>query len=104
VALELLLTGEPVTARRGYELGLVNRVTATDAALAGAIELAELLVANGPLALAATKAVASRTPDWPTEVGWQRQEDILAPVYASDDAREGARAFAEKRPPVWTGT
>jgi enoyl-CoA hydratase len=103
-ALELLLTGEPVTAQRCYELGLVNRVVDTGAALGGAIELAELMVANGPLALAKTKEVASRTIDWPTEVGWQRQEEILAPVYVSEDAREGARAFAEKRPPVWTGT
>ncbi|WP_216892628.1 crotonase/enoyl-CoA hydratase family protein [Nocardia alni] len=103
VALELLLTGEPVSARRAYELGLINRVVADSEALAGAIELAEVLVSNGPLALAATKEVASRTIDWQTEDGWQRQEEILAPIYVSDDAREGASAFAEKRPPVWTG-
>ncbi|HEX4223480.1 MAG TPA: crotonase/enoyl-CoA hydratase family protein [Pseudonocardiaceae bacterium] len=102
-AIELLLTGEPVSAQRGYELGLVNRVVDTGQALPAAIELADLLVANGPLALAATKEVASRTADWPTEIGWQRQEEILAPVYVSADAREGAQAFAEKRPPVWTG-
>jgi enoyl-CoA hydratase len=102
-ALELLLTGDPVSAQRGYELGLVNRVVDTGQALGAAIELAELLVANGPLALAATKEVASRTVDWPTEIGWQRQEEILAPVYISADAREGAQAFADKRPPIWTG-
>jgi enoyl-CoA hydratase len=102
-ALELLLLGEPISARRGYELGLVNRVVAEGQALAVALEMAELLVANGPLALAATKEVASKTMDWPADVAWEQQEQILAPVYASEDAREGARAFAEKRPPVWTG-
>jgi enoyl-CoA hydratase len=103
VALELLLVGEPISARRGYELGLVNRVVGEGQALAGALELAELMAANGPLALAATKEVASKTLDWSADVAWQRQEQILAPVYVSEDAREGARAFAEKRPPVWSG-
>ena len=102
-ALEMLLLGEPISARRGYELGLVNRVVEEGQALAGALEMAELLVANGPLAVAATKEVASKTMDWPADVAWERQEQILAPVYASEDAREGARAFAEKRPPAWTG-
>jgi len=103
VALELLLLGEPVSARRGYELGLVNRVVEEGQAVAGALEMAELLAANGPLALAKTKEVAAQTMDWPADVAWERQEQILAPVYVSEDAREGARAFAEKRPPVWTG-
>jgi len=103
VALEMLLLGEPISARRGYELGLVNQVVEEGQALAGALEMAELLVANGPLALAATKEVASQTMDWTADVAWERQEQILAPVYASEDAREGARAFAEKRPPAWTG-
>jgi enoyl-CoA hydratase len=102
-ALELLLIGDPVSARRGYELGLVNRVVEEGHAVAGALEMAELLVANGPLALAKTKEVASQTMDWPADVAWERQEQILAPVYVSEDAREGARAFAEKRPPAWTG-
>jgi enoyl-CoA hydratase/carnithine racemase len=103
VALELLLIGDPISAHRGYELGLVNRVVGEGQALAEALALAELMVANGPLALAATKEVASQTMDWPADVAWPRQEQILAPVYASEDAREGARAFAEKRPPAWTG-
>jgi enoyl-CoA hydratase len=72
-------------------------------ALDVALELAERMVANGPLALAATKEVASKTMDWSADVAWKLQEQLLAPVYASEDAREGARAFAEKRPPVWTG-
>jgi enoyl-CoA hydratase len=103
VALELLLVGDPISARRGYDLGLVNRVVGEGQALAGALELAEQMVANGPLALAATKEVASKTMDWSADVAWKLQEQRLAPVYASQDAREGARAFAEKRPPVWTG-
>jgi enoyl-CoA hydratase len=103
LAMELLLTGEPITAARAAEIGLVNRVTAEGGALAGALELAGTIAANGPLAVAATKAVARGTGDWSFERSWPAQEEIVAPVFASEDAREGATAFAEKRAPVWKG-
>ncbi|MFI1357888.1 crotonase/enoyl-CoA hydratase family protein [Streptomyces sp. NPDC020898] len=103
IALELLLTGEPVSAVRAAEVGLVNRLTDEGGALDGALELAETIAANGPLAVAATKEIASRTTDWTLEEGWARQFDIAAPVFVSEDAREGAAAFAEKRAPVWKG-
>ncbi|MCW2532122.1 MAG: Enoyl-CoA hydratase/isomerase [Blastococcus sp.] len=97
LALEMLLTGEPVTAQRAAEMGLVNRVTTEGQALEGALELAATIAANGPLAVAVTKAVARGTADW------TRADELTAPVFASEDAREGATAFAEKRAPVWKG-
>jgi enoyl-CoA hydratase len=103
VALEMLLTGEPLTAVRAAEIGLVNRLTAEGAALAGALELAATIAANGPLAVAASKAVARGSADWTFAQGWAEQAGIIGPVFASEDAREGATAFAEKRPPVWKG-
>jgi enoyl-CoA hydratase len=103
VAMEMLLTGDPLPARRAAEVGLVNRLTPAGGALDGALELAATVAANGPLALAATKQIARRTADWTTEEGWARQAELMAPVFGSEDAREGATAFAEKRAPVWRG-
>ena len=103
LALELLLTGDPVDARRAAEIGLVNRVVPAGTALAAAVELAAAIAANGPLAVAATKAIARGSADWTTEEGWQRQGEIAGPVLRSEDAREGSVAFAEKRQPVWRG-
>lgn len=102
-ALELLLVGDPITAERAAEMGLVNRVVDDSTALTVALEIAQRIAANGPLAVAATKLVAHASADWTLDEGWRRQADILAPVFGSADAREGARAFAEKRSPVWSG-
>jgi enoyl-CoA hydratase len=103
VALELLLTGDPIAAQRAYELGLVNRVTPEGGALDAALELAAVIAANGPLAVAVTKEIARSGSDWILEEGWKRQAELMAPVFTSEDAREGAAAFAEKRSPVWKG-
>jgi enoyl-CoA hydratase len=103
VAMELALTGEFVSAPRAYELGLVNRVTLPGAALTGARALAEVIAANGPLAVRATKYIVSHADEWPVTEFWDRQAAIAGPVFTSEDAREGALAFAEKRPPRWTG-
>jgi enoyl-CoA hydratase len=103
VAMELALTGDPIDAERGYELGLVNRLAEPGEALAKALELASAIAANGPLALAATKRVLNESVDWPESEFFERQGAIAGPVMASEDAREGATAFAEKRPPVWQG-
>ncbi|MFE6488234.1 crotonase/enoyl-CoA hydratase family protein [Streptomyces sp. NPDC057757] len=103
IALELLLTGEPIDAVRAAEVGLVNRLTDEGGALDGALELAGTIAANGPLAVAATKQIARSTADWTLAEGWARQAEIAAPVFSSQDAREGAAAFAEKRAPVWKG-
>lgn len=103
VAMELLLTGDPVSAARAYELGLVNRLTPEGGALAGALELASVIGQNGPLAVAATKNIARSQANWTLQGGWERQPELYESVFASEDAREGAAAFAEKRPPVWKG-
>jgi enoyl-CoA hydratase len=101
VAMELVLTGDPVEAPRAYELGLVNKLTPTGGALDAAIELALKIAANGPLAVIASKDVVRHAHGWSDEEAQHAQESIVRPVLRSEDAKEGARAFAEKRPPVW---
>jgi enoyl-CoA hydratase len=103
VAVELLLTGEPMDAERAAAVGLVNRVVDEGTALDAAVELAGVIAANGPLAVAATKEIVQSAPVWGPEEMWARQDQVIAPVFASDDAREGSVAFAERRPPVWRG-
>jgi enoyl-CoA hydratase len=103
VAMELALTGEPILAQRGHELGLVNRLAEPGAALDDALALAEVIAQNGPLALAASKRILTESVDWPEAEFFQRQGEIAGPVMGSQDAREGATAFAEKRAPVWKG-
>lgn len=104
IAVELALTGRPLPAARAHELGLVNHLTEPGGALTAALNLAEEITANGPLAVAATKKIIVEADSWSDEEAWQRQKQICIPVFASNDAREGALAFAEKRQPVWTGT
>jgi len=103
VAMELALTGEPISAERGYEIGLVNRLTDHDGAVGAALELAAAIARNGPLALDATKEILYRQEDWSEEEFWREQGTIVEPVLTSEDAREGAVAFSEKRDPVWQG-
>jgi enoyl-CoA hydratase len=103
VAAEMLLTGDPIDAERAHALGLVNRLAPAGQALAVALEVAERIAANGPLALRATKAVLAARSDWGAEQFWTRQPAITDPVFASADAHEGAVAFAERRVPQWTG-
>ena len=103
VAVEIALTGEPIAAERAYELGMINRLAEPGEALDAALELAEVIAAAGPLALAATKRILREATDWPDSEFFQRQDEITGPVMDSEDAREGAQAFAEKRPPVWRG-
>ena len=103
VAVELLLTGEPMDAERAAAVGLVNRVVDDGTALDAAVELAGVIAANGPLAVAATKEIVQSVPAWGPQEMWARQDQVIAPVFASDDAREGSVAFAERRPPVWRG-
>jgi enoyl-CoA hydratase len=104
IAMQLALTGANLPARRAHELGLVNVLTEPGGALAGAITLADEITANGPLAVAATKRVMIESREWPADEVWRRQFEIIGPVFASNDAKEGALAFAEKRPPEWTNS
>ncbi|MBD0862155.1 crotonase/enoyl-CoA hydratase family protein [Gordonia sp. zg691] len=103
LAMELALTGDPLTAERAHQFGLVNRITEPGGALAGARELAAVVAANGPLAVRATKQVTSMAINYTDADLIKKQWEYLTPVFTSDDAKEGARAFAEKRPPRWTG-
>ena len=101
IAHELALTGDPVTAGTAERYGLVNRVTATGGALAGALELAERMALNGPLAMTVTKRILAAQSDWSNADALARQSSFLAAVFNSEDAQEGALAFAEKREPQW---
>lgn len=103
VAMELALTGDFVSAERFHELGLVNTLTEPGGALEAAIELADRIAANGPLAVVASKQIMVEYVTWPYEDRWTPQRAISDAVNSSQDAKEGARAFAEKRSPVWQG-
>jgi enoyl-CoA hydratase len=103
VVMELALTGETHPAERFAQLGLVNKVVEPGQALAAAIELAEKIAQNGPLAIAATKQILAQQHEWSEEEAWSLQRKLAGKALSSKDAMEGSRAFAEKRPPVWKG-
>ena len=92
-----------VAAAREWVSAPAGRITEPGGALAGALELAERITANAPLAIAATKEIITGSADWTSRDMWRRQEDLVRPVVTSADAREGASAFAEKRALVWRG-
>ncbi|PWV51258.1 crotonase/enoyl-CoA hydratase family protein [Nocardiopsis sp. L17-MgMaSL7] len=103
IAMEFALTGDFVGAGRLAELGLVNQVTESGGALEGARALAARITPNGPLALRVSKEIIQASDDWSTDQMWERQNELAGPVFVSQDAMEGAIAFAEKRDPVWKG-
>ncbi|HEX4734721.1 MAG TPA: crotonase/enoyl-CoA hydratase family protein [Thermoleophilaceae bacterium] len=103
LAMELALTGEPIGAERAHQIGIVNRLADPGSALDAAVELAHQLLKNAPLALIASKEIIQKAVDWSEEEGWAKQGAISGPVFTSEDAREGATAFAEKREPAWQG-
>ncbi len=103
VVMELALTGDPLPAERFEEFGLVNHLAEPGSALDVALELAGRIAGNGPLALIATKSILQEQFDWSSTEMWDRQGAISGPVFASEDAKEGAAAFKEKREPVWKG-
>ncbi|MEA2481611.1 MAG: enoyl-CoA hydratase [Thermoleophilaceae bacterium] len=103
VVMELALTGDPIPAERFHEYGVVNRVAEPGGALDAALELAGALAKNGPLALIASKQILQEQWDWTNEDMWEKQGAISGPVFGSEDAKEGASAFKEKREPQWQG-
>jgi enoyl-CoA hydratase len=103
IVMELALTGELHPAERFLQLGLVSKVVPPGAALEGALELAQRIAVNAPLALAATKQILARAHEWSDEEAWSEQRKIARAALKSKDANEGARAFAEKRAPAWRG-
>ncbi len=102
IAMELALTGDFIDAGRAYELGLINTVT-DGSALEGAMALAAKIAANGPLAVRVSKQVMKESRAWAIGDRYANQGKLIAPVFVSEDAREGAAAFAEKRAPNWKG-
>ena len=102
LAMEMALTGDPITAERAHELGLVNVLT-DGPAIAGALELAARVAANGPLAVIASKGVVRDSWLWAEDEINARQNPYIDHVFSSEDAREGAMAFAQKRKPEWKG-
>lgn len=103
VAYELALTGDPMDAQRLHQLGLVNTLTAEGGALEAALTVADRIAANGPLAVAASRRIIAESRAWPQDDRFARQRPYVDEVFSSADAQEGARAFAEKRAPLWTG-
>ena len=103
VAMELVLTGDMLAAERAYALGLVNRLTEPGGALSGALDFARAIVANGPLAVRMAKRIVVESHDWSQAEMFDLQRPLIAPIFSSADAKEGATAFAEKRAPVWQG-
>ena len=102
VAMELALTGDFYGAEQAKEWGLVNRIT-DGVALDAALLLAETIAANGPLAVKASKEIVADSRLWSDEEMWKKQGQAIGHVFVSEDAREGAAAFAEKRKPNWMG-
>lgn len=103
IAMELALTGEMVDAERLDRYGLVNALVEPGEALAEAKRLARRIIANAPMSVAASKRVMVEQQDWTLEEMFARQAEITGHLLASEDAREGATAFAEKRAPRWVG-
>jgi enoyl-CoA hydratase len=103
VVMELALTGELLPAERFHEFGVVNCLAEPGDAVQVALELAGAVAKNGPLALVASKRILEEQFDWSSAEMWERQRAISGPVFGSEDAKEGASAFKEKREPVWRG-
>jgi enoyl-CoA hydratase/carnithine racemase len=103
VAMELLLTGDPMSAQRAYEVGLVNRVVEPDQLHSEVQALAERIAGNAPLSVSAAKRTVRLAAEAGIEAGLDRAADLWRHVYLSADAQEGPSAFREHRRPVWTG-
>jgi enoyl-CoA hydratase len=103
VVMELALTGDPLPAERFHEFGVVNRLAKPGGAIDAALELAASVAKNAPLALIASKQILQQQFDWSSAEMWEKQGAISGPVFASEDSKEGAAAFKEKRDPVWKG-
>mgnify|MGYP001489010584 FL=1 len=104
-AMEMAITADPISAEEAANYGLVARVTEKGKAVEGALELAARIAQNAPLAVAASKKIIQATTQGLTEEElWALNTELQIPVFTSNDAREGPVAFAEKRPPNWTGS
>ena len=103
-AMEMAITGDPITAEDGFEFGLIARLADEGSAVDVAMELATRVAKNAPLAVAASKQLVKATQGVTEAEFWTLQGTLQMSVFTSNDAKEGPRAFAEKRPPEWTGS
>lgn len=103
-AMEMAITAEPISSEEAHEVGMVSKLVEPGAAIEGAIELAARVAKNAPLAVSASKQLIKAAVDLSEEDFWEFQNSFFATVFGSNDAKEGPRAFAEKRPPEWTGS
>jgi enoyl-CoA hydratase len=103
IALELIATGDPLDARRAAAFGLINRTVSSDTVLESALELARAIAANAPLAVRQSLVVARQSAERSDAELRAISDREGGVVFASQDAREGARAFLDKRIPIWTG-
>lgn len=100
-AMEMILTGDPIDAQRAAQLGLVNQLVEPGQALESALHLAQRILVNSPMGVAISKRLVAESRTWSLGEMFERQRPIVAPVFTSQDAQEGALAFAEKRAPQW---
>jgi enoyl-CoA hydratase len=103
IAMEMILTGDSFSAERAYQFGLVNELTEPGQALQVALRLAARISENGPLAVQTSKKIVNEALDWTQQEMFAKQAPMMKHIFESEDAREGALAFAEKRKPVWQG-
>jgi enoyl-CoA hydratase len=103
VALELAMTGDPISAERAYQLGLVNEMAAEGEVVPAAMQLADRIIANAPKAVRESRAVVIESHARSEDDGWEITKDHFRNILGTEDFSEGPRAFVEKRDPVWTG-
>jgi enoyl-CoA hydratase len=103
VAMQIVLTGEPISAERAHQFGLVNEVVDDGAAFDAAMELAARICANAPIAVRESRAVVLAADVADDDTLWRMSGRAMRTVMATEDFNEGPRAFIEKRPPTWSG-
>ena len=101
IAMEMLFTGDPITAQRAYEVGMVNQVVPREELMNAAMTMAERIIANGPIPVKGAKELAYKSYNMDMDDAFALSLKIKNRVYTSDDSKEGPKAFAEKRAPVW---